>query len=167
MSCYRKFTTLSKTQRENNNNICNQHDQPSQITPSNLTSPATPSRTGIFPKVCLFCNKERKKVKGKEQKLTDVETSIFEANIRKYANWKEDSIMLAKISQIVLTAKEVKYHGWCRAKYQAEVESIFQSKNRKTLNDASSTHSEIYYEWHKEREVHHESFNTLRNFIEV
>ena len=79
----------------------------------------------MFPKVCLFCNKERKKIKGKEQKLTDVETAIFEANIRKYANWKEDNIMLAKISQIDFAAKEVKYHGWCRAKYQTEAESIF------------------------------------------
>ena len=33
--------------------------------------------------------------------------------------------MLAKISQIDFTAKEVKHHGWCRAKYQTEAESIF------------------------------------------
>ena len=114
-----------------------------------------------------FLKQILKNIKGKEQKLTDVETAIFEANIRKYGNWKEDNIMQAKISQIDLAAIEVKYHGWCRAKYQAEVESIFQSKNRKTPNDASSTHSEIYYQWHIEREVHHESFNALRNFIEV
>ena len=146
MSCYRKFTALSKTQREDNNDMCNQHDQPTRITRSNLTSPATTSRTGIFPKVCLFCNKEHKKVKGKGQKLSNVETVIFEENIRKYANWKEDNIMLAKISQIDFAAKEVKYHGWCRAKYQTEAESIFQSKNSKTPNDTSFTHSEIYYE---------------------
>ena len=116
--------------------------------------------------MCLFCNKERKKIKGKEQKLTNVETVIFEENIRKYANWKYN-IMLAKISQIDFAAKEVKYHGWCRAKYQTEAESIFQSKNSKTPNDASSTHSEIYYEWYKEREVHSEAFDALCNFIEV
>ena len=59
--------------------------------------------------MCLFCNKERKKIKGKEQKLTNVETVIFEENIRKYANWKEDNIMLAKTSHIDFVAKEVKY----------------------------------------------------------
>ena len=131
MSYYRKFTALSKTQRQNNNDICNQHDQPTRITRSNLTSPATSSRRRIFPKVCLFYNKERKNIKGKEQKLTNVETAIFEENIRKYAHWKEDNIMLAKISQIDFAAKEVKYHGWCRAKYQTEAEFIFQSKNIK------------------------------------
>ena len=75
--------------------------------------------------------------------------------------------MLAKISQIDFAAKEVKCHGWCRTKYQTEAESIFQSKNSKTPNDASSTHSEIYYEWYKEREVHSEAFDALCNFIEV
>ena len=50
--------------------------------------------------MCLFCNKECKKIKGKEQKLTNVETAIYEENFRKYANWKEDNIMLIKISQI-------------------------------------------------------------------
>ena len=59
MSCYRKFTALSKTRRKNNNDSCNKDDRPTRITRSNLTSPAISSRMGIFPKVCLFCNKER------------------------------------------------------------------------------------------------------------
>ena len=75
--------------------------------------------------------------------------------------------MLAKTSQIDFAAKEVKYQGCCRAKYQTEAESIFQSKDSKTANYASSTHSEIYYRWHKEREVHSEAFDALSNFIEV
>ena len=75
--------------------------------------------------------------------------------------------MFAKISQIDFEAKEVKYHGWCCARYQTEVESIFQSKNSKMPTDASSTHSKIYYEWHKEREVHSEAFDALSNFIEI
>ena len=117
-----------------------------RITRSDFTSPATSSRTGIFPKVCLFCNKERNQIKGKEQKLTNIETAIFEENIRKYANWKEDNIILAKISQIDFVAREVKYYRWCRAKCQTEAESIFQSKCSKTANDTSYTHSQIYNE---------------------
>ena len=61
--------------------------------------------------MCLFCNKERKVIEGKEQKLTNVETAIFEENIRRYADWKEDNIILAEISHIDFAAKEVKYHG--------------------------------------------------------
>ena len=60
MSYYCKFTTLCKTQRENNNDIfSNQHEQPTRITRSNSTSPTISSRTAIFSKVCSFYNKER------------------------------------------------------------------------------------------------------------
>ena len=55
MSCYHKFTTLPKTQRENNNEISNQHDQTTRTMRSNLTLQATSSRTAIFPKVCFLC----------------------------------------------------------------------------------------------------------------
>ena len=41
MSWYRKFTALSKIQRQKNNDICNQHDKRTRITRSNLTPPAT------------------------------------------------------------------------------------------------------------------------------
>ena len=108
----------------------------------------------IFPEKFLFCNKEREKIKGQEQILTNVKTAIFEENIRKYANWKEDNLMLAKISQTDFATKVVQYHKRCGAKYQKDAESIFHNKSRKTLNDASSTHIKINYEWHKEREVH-------------
>ena len=66
--------------------------------------------------MCLFCNKERNEIKGKEQKLTNAETAIFEENIRKYANWKKDNVMLAKISQIDFAVKVAKYHRWCNVK---------------------------------------------------
>ena len=61
MSCYRKFAGLSKTQRENNNDICNQHDQPTRITRSDLTSLAISSRTRIFLKCAYFAIKNAKK----------------------------------------------------------------------------------------------------------
>ena len=61
MSCYRKFAALPKTQRENNNDICNQHDQPTRITRSNLTSPAISSRTRIILKCAYFAIKNAKK----------------------------------------------------------------------------------------------------------
>ena len=75
--------------------------------------------------------------------------------------------MLAKISQIYFPAKEVKFHRWCRSKYQVEGESIFQRKNSKTSNNASSAFSEIYCKWHKKREVHSEAFDTLFSFIDI
>lgn len=52
--------------------------------------------------------------------------------------------MSAKIIQNDFAAKEVKYQERCLTKYQTEAQSIFHSKNRKILNDASSKHSKIY-----------------------
>lgn len=60
--------------------------------------------------------------------------------------------MSAKIIQNDFAAKEVKYQERCLTKYQTEAQSIFHSKNRKILNDASSKHSKIYYQWRKEGE---------------
>ena len=46
---------------------------------------AEPSQsTGVFPKVCLFCNQARKRIKGKEQELPSGESKNFDQNIRKY-----------------------------------------------------------------------------------
>ena len=53
---------------------------------------------GFFLKWAYFAIKDTQKIKESKQKLTNVETAIFEENIRKYVNWKEDNIMLAKIS---------------------------------------------------------------------
>ena len=47
-----------------------------------------------------------------EPKLTNVETTMFEENIRKYPNWNEDDIIITEISQIEFAAKEVKHHEW-------------------------------------------------------
>ena len=94
------------------------------------------------------------KIKRKEHILTNAETAIFDENIRKHANWREDNIMSAKISKNDFATKEVKYQERCLTKYQTEAESIFHSKNRKILNDSSSKHSKIYYQWCKEREVY-------------
>ena len=77
MSCYCKFTAVSKIQRGNNNDVSNQRDQPTRIIRSNLTWPATSSSIGIFPKVFLFCNKERKQNKRKGANINQRTNSLF------------------------------------------------------------------------------------------
>ena len=41
-----------------------------------------------------------------EPKLTNVETTMFEENIRKYPNWNEDDIIITEISQMILQLKK-------------------------------------------------------------
>ena len=68
--CYRRFIALSQQQREK---IGEQR--------SSITSPKSHSNAGIFPKIFLFYSSARKKVKGKEQKLVNVETSEFQEKV--------------------------------------------------------------------------------------
>ena len=98
MECYRKFTALSKAQREkldclkntrtnssnNTNSLSGLQDAWfSMIKRSDIKS-SKPSKAGIFPNVCLLCNKARKRIKNVEQKLVNVETQNFEKSIKKY-----------------------------------------------------------------------------------
>ena len=119
------------------------------------------SNAGIFSKICLVCRSRRKKVKGKEQKLINVETSEFQEKVTQYATWFQDQPMLTKITAVDLTFKEAKYHGVCRVKYQSETASTL---GRKTSLNVTFSHSHSL--WHKERKAHGEAFNTLKIYIE-
>ena len=131
------------------------------LTRSYFTSPKSHSNAGIFPKICLFCSSARKKVKGKEQKLINVETSKLQEKVTQYATWLQNQSILTKITAVDLTSKEAKYHGVCRVKYQSETESTL---GRKTNLNVTFSHSHSL--WHKERKAHAEAFNALKIYIE-
>ena len=131
------------------------------LTRPSITSPKSRLNVGIFPKICLICSSGRKKVKGKEQKLINVETSEFQEKVMQYATWFQDQPMLTKITAVDLTFKEAKYHGVCRVKYQSETKSTL---GRKTSLNATFSHSHSL--WHKERKAHAEAFNALKIYIE-
>ena len=141
MECYRKFTALSKAQREKLGCLKNTRTDSSNNTisvsrrvffnykRSDIKSPK-PSKTGIFPNVCLFCNKARKRIKNVEQKLVNVETQNFEKSIKKYVQWMGDANLSARLTGVDFAAKEVKYHSYCRIKYQTEAEGKHNQEKR-------------------------------------
>ena len=131
------------------------------LTRSGITSPKSHSNSGIFPKICLFCSSARKKVKGKEQKLINVETSEFQERVTQYATWLQDQPMLTKITTVDLTSKEAKYQGVCRVKYQSEAESTLEGQ--KTSLNATFSHSHSL--WHKERRADAEAINAFKIYI--
>ena len=76
MECYRKFTALSKAQREkmdclkntrtdssnNTNSLSGFQDACSSMIKRSDIKPPKPSKTEIFPNVSLFCDKTRKRL---------------------------------------------------------------------------------------------------------
>ena len=87
MTCYRRFEALSKLQcgkmeeveklagQSCGSNVQNsdEHIFSTLIMRSVIKSLKPAQSTGIFPKVCLFCNEARKRIKGKEQELSSAE----------------------------------------------------------------------------------------------
>ena len=141
ISCYRRFVALSEAQRKRFNEISsntnNEENFRAATTRNNTESGVqTKSASGVFRAVCLFCQQARKRVKGTEQKLVNVETKDFEENIRKYATWKNDEYMLRNISNIDFVSKEVKYHSFCRIQYQRESE-LAHGKEKQSIGDRS------------------------------
>ena len=104
--CYQKFTALSKQYRfhiEHTLSAKEEQTSDSQkmTTMSTISGPKPATSTCIFPEVCIFfCGPIRKKKKGKVDKLVCVETNNFEKSIRKYVEMKNDTAMMAKISNI-------------------------------------------------------------------
>ena len=111
--CYRRLIALSQQQREK---IGEQWGSGSQnktvLTCSGITSPKSHSNAGISPKICLFCSSAQKKVKGKEQKLTNIE------KVMQYATWLQD-----------------------RVKYQSEAESTLEGRKTSINVTFSHSHS--------------------------
>ena len=107
LSCYRKFTAVSKTVRPEES-IVESHDHP-QVLRSKIQHPEATS-SGIFKPVCIFCGCERKTVRHKVEFLGNCETREAQDAITNAAMLLQDNDMLAKISHIDFVAKEVKYH---------------------------------------------------------
>ena len=76
-----------------------------------------PTATGVLPPVCIFCNKVRRKIKGKEVSLINCEFDCAQKSVKKAARILNDGPLLAKIGDIDFYSKQVKYHSECKRDY--------------------------------------------------
>ena len=125
---------------ENNVQNSEEHTILTRIMRSTIQSPKTSQSTAVFPKVCLFFNEARKRIKDKEQELSSAESKNFEQNTRKYFEWQDDQILSVRLSNVVFSEKGIKYHGTCRVKYQtaAEAKIIIIKKEASQVNYTES-----------------------------
>ena len=121
-----------------------EHIVPTRIMRSVTKSPEPSQSTGVFPKVCLFCNQARKRIKGKDQELSSGESKNFDQNIRKYIERQDDQMLSVRLSNVVFSEKEIKYHGIYRLKYQAAAEAKKKNKE-KEASQVNSTVSHAGY----------------------
>ena len=163
IECYRRFTALSKVQREKmqvEQKEKNSADSSSYLTRSNIGGPLSSSKTGIFPKECIFCSKKDRKHNKQKQKLIVASTTNFESNVKTYAEWLNDETMLLRIMNEDFVSKEVLYHGICRVEYQNKAKAI-KDKEANNLNMERKDSA-----WHLAREIHKSAFEALTLFLD-
>ena len=181
MPCYRIFSALSKAQRKKMQEedmqvsitqIQDKEEKPSThstankntyLTRSTIDAPKPSNSSGIFPKVCLFCCKKDKKVGNNKQKLVSASTDNFEANVRKYARWREDVHLQARISNTHFATKEIKYHNHCRLQYQKVAENTLIALQEKKVDNPDETRQSS---WHEARYIHSEAFEALTYYVQ-
>ena len=130
--CYKNFTAMPH------------HDDPRvKTTPvpdsgktlrSSSDLVASTSKSGIFPRICLFCKKARKKKGGTEEHLGLCETKEAEQTIKAAAVAKQDNALLAKISDVDFCCKEVRYHHSCRSAYLLDTPSVSKPTDSTALS---------------------------------
>ena len=154
--CYRKFTALGRNPPRKND-----ADESKPLhTRSKSTLASGSSSTGIMPKICIFCTKKDKKHNGSKQKLVSMETGNFEGKIKNYAATLGDQALLSKLGSVNFVAKEIRYHGICRTKYQTAVEQVSKtSQNKKAAKRSINI-------WHRGREVHSVAFKSICWLVE-
>ena len=129
-ACYKRFIGLSEKYRDSDASSSNKsvEDIVTAISTRSTAKPLKTNELGIFPRICLICNKIRKKKKNVEQPLVNAQTKDIENSVKKYATWLNDEDMLRKVSGVDFVAKEIVYHAVCRKDYQATAEATPMGK---------------------------------------
>lgn len=118
-SCYQHFTTVSRIIKHKKQalNTSSEFGQSSvKKRRMSLHSASTPSRLLPADK-CLFCDKGRIRKSGKEEHLVKCVTKTAEESIKRAAETKQDEIILLKIKDNDLVAKEAHYYASCGRNY--------------------------------------------------
>ena len=100
---------------------------------STIEFPKPSQTTEVFTKVCLFCNQARKRIKDKEQGLSNFESKNFNQNIRKYIEWQDDQIFSVCLRNFVFSEREMRYHGIYKLGYQTAAEVTMKYTLREKL----------------------------------
>lgn len=111
----------------------------------------------VFDVNCLFCEKNRKEVRGRREKLQLCLTTAIQEGIAFDANVLNDAPMLRKIAVIVdFIAKEIRYHPSCRLSYSDQAKAVL-SKNK---NDNESL-------WRRKKAIREKAFEATVSFMET
>eukprot|EP00794_Sanderia_malayensis_P002216 gene2216-2522_t len=110
--CYKKFTAITAHSRKRKSN---NQAEPSRL--KRIRHEGNPSTSGIFPKVCFVCKKQRRTIKKKIYVAYTITTENAATKIKEAAALKEDNELLIQVTGVDLIAKELMMHKQCYRDY--------------------------------------------------
>ena len=129
--CFKKFIyakTLEKRKYQSNGDAINISKM--QRTTRSSQSIDAVEKGGLFPDMCMICEKKKIKVRGKDYYTTRISTRDAEETLKKAALLKKDEEMLLEIQDLDLIAKEFKKHDKCYRDYTRLIyDSLEEEKN--------------------------------------
>ena len=129
--CYKKFTAIiarSRKRKSNDEAVLNRLKR--------TGNEGNPSTSGIFPKVCFVCKKQRRTIKKKIYFAYTITTENAAAKIKEAAALKEDNELLIQITGVDLIAKELMTHKECYLDYirciSEKAEAVSDNKDERS-----------------------------------
>lgn len=119
------------------------------------TSTCINTRTGVFEKKCVFCDKTNKKTNYRKETLQLCATFSFQEGVWKDALAIQDSVLLRKIHNIDFIAKEVRYHNSCRTELSDKAKAI----NKKKENEKKQFYG-------RDKKIRKSAFDATITFVE-
>ena len=167
ISCYHPFSALFQSTRINIKRKSPKKKLVSCVRRSEIKSPSPATTSGVLGKLCLFCCQKSKKKNNKRYTLVNWVTDEFEKNIKKFAVWREDHRLLAKIQDICFAAKEVCYPSICCVEYENIAKATPLAKEELSLKKTNNggEMKEQPSLWHQTRNAHKNAFVALADHI--
>ena len=155
--CYKRFTHLKNLNSRKRKLELEQNNDIQDVLPKKKRQPS--GDIVLFPQnECIICGKGVKWIKhkgtSKRDKLVKCVTKTAENSLKQAAVFWKDDVILRKISEEDLVAKEANYHEECR---KAFINTKYLSQTCR--EDSSYEDAEI-------QKAHKEAFNILAEYIE-
>ncbi|XP_068200383.1 uncharacterized protein [Palaemon carinicauda] len=144
-TCYRQYVAVKKRPRSEQEEETTAKRQ--RVETRRTSSLPETEHRGILKSKCIFCGKERKKKKGKDDPLINVSTkdgcrTLFERAPRSKNEYFKNFIM-SMMSEADLIAKEGKYHKSCRIDFMHETD-IKQSNSGSSRDVHKKAYGSLY-----------------------
>lgn len=116
-SCYKNFIAIPNPAEKIAETSTSSSEQLSEKVLRSQVQQQESTSSGVFQKLCIFCNHQHKTINNKIALIGSSEIKEAEQAVHNTAILLQDAYLPAKIGHLDFVAKEVKYHHYCHKAY--------------------------------------------------